>query len=381
MSRGMPVPQTSEFDWVRGVLGGDGDGPKRSYLCRPSLDQPELLVPLRPRRVASGSMRRYHDDRSPKQRGVVLAGQILGRIGALDRAPGERIDLVPFALIERLATMLGEPELIPAVGLGPRRRNRKPVVQLLRPNGQTVGFAKVGWSDFTTELIANEAHWLRHVDGRMPDGTSAPPVLISHQFDDVYVVVTAPVDTPAIAKRKGPLRFDTLAALGRLGTNVTTPVAGLVMIEQFRQLGLGDVIELDRLVDRHGATAVELGLWHGDLTPWNTATRGTVTGIWDWEFSDDHRPLGFDALHIAFELVRRSDTGGETAALAAIEASSSGILAPVATAPEAEAITDLYLCELLARERRLAGEGWEPEHLGPLEQHLIDTITRRINRS
>ncbi len=379
MSRGSPGPESNELEWVRSVLGGEGSGPARPYLCRPGLDQPELLVPLRPRRVAAGSMRRYHDDRSWKQRTLVLAGQVLGRTGALDHAPGDRTDLAPFALIEQLAVLLGEPELIPAVGLGPRRRNRKPVVQLLRPGGQTVGFAKVGWSPFTTELITNEARWLKHVDGRMPPGTSAPPVLVDEQLGDVHVVVTGPVHTPAFARQRGPLGFETLAAIARLGTNETTTLDDLEMLAQFADLGLDTVVDLDRLVRGRSDLTLELGLWHGDLTPWNTATSGSTTGIWDWEFSDDHRPVGFDALHIAFELVRRSGPDQESAAITSIEGRGPSMLSSVADVHAAEAIIDLYLCELLARERRLAGEGWEPAHLGPLEQHLIDTLRRRTD--
>ncbi|MEZ5230833.1 MAG: hypothetical protein R2710_30415 [Acidimicrobiales bacterium] len=359
------------------MLGGPGRGAARPYLCRPSLEQAELLVPLRPRRAAAGSMRRYHDDRSWKQRGVVLAGQLLGQFGVLDRAPGERHDLPSFVRIEQLGAMLGESELVPAIGLGPRRRNRKPVIQLLRPNGETVGFAKVGWSPFTTELITNEARWLRHVDGRMPPGTSAPPVLLDHRFDDIHIVVTAPVDTPVFARRRGPLDFETLAAIARLGTDEIRALPNS-RCSLRRELGVAEVVDLDRLVERHAEVRIELGLWHGDLTPWNTATNGTSTGIWDWEFSDDHRPIGFDALHIAFELVRRSGPAQEAAAIAAIESDAASILTPVADPVTAAAITDLYFCELLMRERRLAGEGWEPQHLAPLEQHLIDVLQRRI---
>ncbi len=380
MSRGIPGPEANELEWVTAVLGGERPGSTRPYLCRPSVAHAELLVPLRPRRAAAGSMRRYHDDRSWKQRAVVLAGQLLGQIGALDRAPGERCHLGPFAVIEQLANALGEPEVVPAIGLGPRRRNRKPVVQLLRPNGHTIGFAKIGWSGFTTELITNEAHWLRHVDGRMPTGTSAPPVLVDQVVGEVHVVVTAPVDTPALARRKGPLGFDTLAALARLGTNDTVAVPDLEMIRQFQSLDLDTVVDLDQLVDRHRHVSLETGMWHGDLTPWNTATHATVTGIWDWEFSDDHRPVGFDALHIAFEMVRRSGTGQEAAAIDAIETDAQTLLAPVASGAAVEAVIDLYFCELLARERRLAGEGWEPEHIGPLEQHLINALHRRIGQ-
>ena len=317
-----------ELAWVSGVLGGHVDGPSQSYLCRPGLDRPELLVPLRPRAVAAGSMRRFHDDRSAKQRLVVMAGQLLGRTGALDRAPGDRLDVTPFALVESLARALGEPELIAAVSLGPRRRNRKPVLQLLRPDGRTIGFAKVGWSPLTTELITNEARWLRHVDGRMPDSTAAPAVLVDRIFGSNHVAVTAPVDTPAFSRRRGPLGADTLAALARLGTNERATVGDSAMVAQFADSAVSAAVAVDRLVERHGAQVVEFGMWHGDLTPWNTATSHGVSSIWDWEFADDHRPVGFDALHIAFELVRRRAAGNERAAVDSISATPQTSWAP-----------------------------------------------------
>lgn len=373
-----PSTDASDEEWTRSVLRGTGDGPHRPFLCRPTLEQAELLVPLRPRRAASGAMRRYHDDRSWMQRSVVLLGQLLGRTGALDHAPGERRHLPPFRLVEELAAVLGETELIPAVGLGPPRRNRKPVVQLLRPDGTTAGFAKVGWSPFTTELITNEALRLRQVAGRMPRGTSAPAVLVDQPFGDLHVVVTAPVHTPALSRRHAPLTFDTLHRLAELGNHRSVPVTELPMLVQLHLAGLDAVVDLERLFAPHADVPIELGLWHGDLTPWNTATSHGVTGIWDWEFADDDRPVGFDALHIAFELVRRSTVGAEASAIETIVARAPVILEPLNTNRCAiAAITDLYLCELLSRERRLAGEGWEPTHVGPLEQHLIDALDRR----
>ncbi len=382
MSREADGNLDDELDWARTVLGGDGRGPAQRYLCRPDRSRPELLIPLRPRAVAAGALHRSHDDRSPKDRLMVGAGRILGRTGALDRAAGDRLELAPFALVERLAIALGEPSLVAAVSLGPRRRNRKPVLQLLRPDGRTVGFAKVGWSPFTAALVGNEAGWLRHVDGRMPPGTAAPAVLVDLLVDDARVVVTSPVRTPVFAKRRGPLPSDTLRRIARLGTTETSTVADLVMLGDFESHGLGEVVPLDALVERHRSVELELGLWHGDLTPWNTATSGGITSIWDWEFAGDHRPVGFDALHIAFEIVRRSGApaGGssENRAIETVERDAAAILDSV-TGPEATAaITDLYLCELLHRERRLLGEGWTPTHVGPLEPLLVAALTRRL---
>lgn len=319
-------------------------------------------------------------------------------------AGGETHVLPPFKVVEELATALGEAELIPAIGLGPPRRNRKPVVQLLRPDGITVGFAKVGWSRLTKELINNEGEWLRRVDGRLPSTVLSPAVLhrATIQIDAVAneaaaneaaandvdaltsidVVVTAPLRTSVFSRRRGPLPLETTVAISRLESSGLQTLAEMPMIEAWRASPLADVVDLDQLIDRHDSATVELGMWHGDLTPWNTATVGGVSSVWDWEFADSGRPVGFDALHLLFESERRAGDRRELAAINRLISEAPSVLGAIEGPPvtsSVDAVIDLYLCELLARETRLAGEGWKPEHLGPLDEYLQRAIHQRLN--
>ena len=141
--------ENEDLHWLLGALGGRGVGPSRRMLVRPSASAPELMLPLESRAAAATSLRRYHDGKSRRERAITFGAIALARLGALELAPGDTADIGPFALVERAAQVLGEPDLQIAVTLGPRRRNRKPVVQLIRPDGSAVGFAKVGWSPFT----------------------------------------------------------------------------------------------------------------------------------------------------------------------------------------------------------------------------------------
>ncbi len=378
-----------ELTWARASLGGVGTGRPRRYLVRPGRSDPQLLLPLSPTAVTSASLRRYHDDRSLPERLTGLGGQILARSGLVKRTGGDVMSLEPFGLVETIAAKLGEPELVATVSLGPRRRNRKPVVQLLRPDGTTVGFAKIGWSPFTRELVSNEARWLRAVDGRMPAGLVAPAVL--HQatvqpdsaVDPVDVVVTAPIRTSFFSHRRDPIPIETIVALSRLESGGHRELAGLPLVADWRRTALAELVDLDALVQRHGGTTVETGLWHGDLTPWNSATSAGVSSVWDWEFAGDGRPVGFDAMHLAFEQVRRAQPNNEAAAIKAVIEKTPDILRSIPgpqVTSSVDAVIDLYLAELLARETRLAGEGWRPEHLGPLDQRLRDTLADRLMR-
>lgn len=388
-------PENSDADdlrWVRNALGGDPARPfvRSPYLARPSAADPQLLVPLQPRAVTRAAMHRVHDARSWPQRLAGLGAQAAARAGLLPLAGGERIALAPFPLVAHLASVLGEPRLVPVISIGPRRRNRKPVVQLVRPDGVVVGFAKIAWSPFTVSLISNEARWLREVAGRLPAGLRSPAVLAHEQHErdghSIEVVVTSPVPTPLRSRRNGPLDIGLLTQLARCLGSETCTIGQSGLVEEWRPL-IGDAVDLDLLLTGSGNESVEIGLWHGDLTPWNTATSrpataaGPVTSVWDWEFAADRRPVGFDALHLAFETVRRAQN--EQLAIDAVVRQAPELLTSVPGGPKnvnAQATIDLYLCEILAREARLRGEGWEPEHLGPLEALLTQTINNRLRR-
>ncbi len=362
--------------WLRAALGGDGTGPDVDVLVRPDAASPELIIPLGSRAAAAATLHRYHDARSIKERAMTLAGESLARIGQLHRAPGTPTKIRSFALVEELAKEFGEPELLAAVTLGPRRRNRKPVLQLFRPDGATIGFAKVGWSVFTRELVANEAHWLQRVAGRLPPGLTAPTVLYNKVHGDRHVVVTSPLHTPITARRSGPLRTALVVGLARALGSERQEVQNLEPVLGWRGHQTAELIDLGVLLERHGATTVEVGLWHGDLTRWNTATTRAGTMLWDWEFAAGNRPVGLDLLHQEFERVRRDPAHDEQDAVEAVMANGPAWLEQLGQ--PANAVLDLYLCELIVREARLKGEGWDPANLGPLDTVAARTLRSRL---
>lgn len=373
----------NEMEWLRTVLGGAGTGPDEAYLSRPSAAEPHLLVPLGSAAVASAALHRYHDNRSLKERFVGIAAQTVARLGQLERGPGQRVDLEPFAMIQQLARVLNEPNLNGAITIGPPRRNRKPVVQLLRPNGETVGFAKVAWSTFTKELIANEGFWLKQVDGKMPKGLIAPKVLFegpvltaSGSATESTVLVTGPLETSPFSRRRSPLELGTIAELARCVGSQDSYVRDLPQVKEAASNAVGDLVPVRTIIERHGDTRLETAMWHGDLTPWNTATNLDGMSIWDWEFAGAHRPVGFDAMHIRFETIRRASPSNEKAAVRTIVAETAKIVSGLGQSTEA--MIDLYLLDLLAREVRLAGEGWEPKNLGPLDQVVTQELIRRL---
>lgn len=184
-----------DLDWLTEVLGAVPGAGLVPYLARVAGDEVRFLAPAGPAAATAAALHRLGDDRSRARQAQAVLGRLAGRAGLLGRLPGAvRLALPPFALVDHLARALGEPELAVAVTLGPRRRNRKPVVQLIRPDGSVVGFAKVGWSPLTAELVDNEADVLRLVAGRLdPAVVVAPAVLLHDRWEGRSVAVLSPL--------------------------------------------------------------------------------------------------------------------------------------------------------------------------------------------
>lgn len=154
----------------------------------------------------------------------------------------------------------------------------------------------------------------------------------------------------------------------------------LPLLARWAADGLGDVVDLDRLARRHEGVELATGLWHGDLTPWNLTARGATTWVWDWELAGTGRPVGLDLLHHCFERHRRRAGATATEALGSAIVDAPSALAPLRrelTGLRLAALVDLYLCELVARERRLDGQRWSSP-LADLGPAAVDLLARRL---
>lgn len=377
-----PEDALDDLSWLQGLLGSDNTAPPVRYLARPSAAEPRLLIPLEPPRAAAAAMTRLHGDRGLTETLTLTAGRVLARAGQVGRAPGEEVLLPRFALIDELARRLGEPDLTAAITIGPPRRNRKPVLQLVAPDGRAVGFAKVGWSPLTHRLVADEVRALRAVDGALPTAVVAPAVIAELAWGNTTVAVTSTLRPRWGLGRCSPDAHRVAAAVAAVGGGVR-PVADLPLLVAGLDGHLGRTVDLVGLLDRAGDLELRTGWWHGDCTPWNMVARGGRTHVWDWEFAGPDRPVGFDLLHHRFEQLRRRPGVPAADALGALVAEADDIVVAPDTArgrrPEVRrAIVDLYLCELLAREQSLTDQRWSGGELATLGPALVDALTARL---
>jgi hypothetical protein len=359
------------------------------YVVVPDARRPRLLVPLTSRRVAAAAVRRYAEPQSRLarlKREAVVAALRTGASAVLLRdrlhVSGRAGDSIDGYLREALGM-----DLALSIHIGPARANRKPVLQLLTPDGSTVGFAKLGTGDLTRRLVRAEAAALSTLSRQGLRNLSVPRVLHSGQWNgnEVLVQSALPVWLP-----RAPLTRERLtAAMREVATSGSLRRGQLddstYWIELRHRLrtvadqpdGGALAAAAQTLVERRGSTILRYGAWHGDWAPWNMAPLADTLLVWDWERFTADVPLGFDAVH--HELQRRIER--EPDAALAVErtiGASDALLAAFEVEPQARALTPLlYLIDLAARylADRQAEAG---ARLGVLGRWLLPVLIRHV---
>ncbi|MGH8999549.1 MAG: hypothetical protein ACRDY7_09175 [Acidimicrobiia bacterium] len=398
---------TSGLDWaIRLLFGAVGSSvrsrgeqpprgfrPVESYLAVPSTDNPRLLVPLGSRRAAAAALARNHDATSPRAR---LAKSVLAaglRTGAAQRIlPHRLVVSVPASmpaperagvlLSDELGRIFDRPDACMAVLLGPPRLNRKPVLAVLTPDGEVIGYTKAAWNDLTRRLVEDEAAALAHFAAAPPTSFSAPRLVHHGPWGDLTLLATTALPNTArpspdalsdppvavMSEIAGPAREadGPLAASGywaevRRRLDARSPGSG-----PDRLRGVVDHVE-----GRYGEVGMRYGRWHGDLTPWNMARLGEGTYVWDWERSAPG-PRGLDLCHWLFQSVCRFGGRKPTESVEICRERTPGLLELLdVPAGSEDALWSVYRMELLFRydEARLAGVLARPSriHAGVLE--------------
>src|SRR5499427_10986813 len=134
----------------------------REFALIAGIRRPPLMVPAQ-RRLAAAAVRQHSRPRSAASRiavralclglragmgGTALRWALRGRVLVATPAGAGTID-------EHLKTVLSG-DLAMSMYLGPARANRKPVLQLLAPTGESAGFAKIGVNPLTRSLVRAE---------------------------------------------------------------------------------------------------------------------------------------------------------------------------------------------------------------------------------
>jgi hypothetical protein len=352
------VQEVLELLYPAGSGGPEGG---TEFLMIPDARRPRLLVPARDRRVAAAAVARYAEPQTRLarlKRDAVVAALRTGVSGALlrDRVRARGgTDTIEGYLREALGV-----DLRFSVHIGPARANRKPVLQLLSPRGETLGFAKLGVNGLTRGLVRAEANALAALGRSDLTHVSVPTILHTGQWRDHEVLVqrSLPVWQPKVtldADRRGRAMREVATACGVSFARLAGSGYWLTLCERLAAVAQHpEGHQLSRSARRIGTAAGSVGLtfgsWHGDWAPWNMRAVSDRLLVWDWERFAIRVPMGFDALH--YDLQQRVSTRSDgAAAVRETLDAAPALLAPfdVVAPAEVRLTALLYLVDLAAR--------------------------------
>ena len=368
---------------------GTAGTPIAEYYVVPDAKRPRLLVPSTSRKVAAAAVRRYAEpqSRSAKlKRDAVVAALRTGASGVLLRDRVKVTGPIGESIDGYLREALGR-ELAVSIHIGPARANRKPVLQLIDPEGDTFGFGKMGTGPLTQRLVRDETNALIALVDSGLSKLTVPRVLHAGTWRGLQVLVQSalPVWLPRAPLTTRRLSAAMLDIAGCCGFSTGTLGGSAYWAELRGRLhALGDRPEgvaltaaAELLISRAGETTLRYGAWHGDWAPWNMANLADALLVWDWERFAQGVPVGFDAGH--HELQKRIPARDDaTAAVEHTVRQAAELLAPFGVAAESRELTALlYLVDLAARylTDRQAEAG---ARLGVLGTWLLPVLIRRV---
>jgi hypothetical protein len=364
------------------LLFPPGPGPANEFVLVPDATSPRLLVPVGSRRVAAAAVRRYA---TPAARAARVKRDLAAlalrtgtdRILLRDRVSAGGAESIVAYLARKLDT-----ELVVSVHIGPSRANRKPVLQLLSPDGDTIGFAKLGVNGLTRRLVRAETTALVTLHHIRLSTVVTPRVLHAGRWRGNQVLVQEAL--PAWRRRyPDPARLTAAMreVAGCLGITYA-PLASSLYVKQLHERlstvdspALGSALTV--LTGRRGHVVLGYGSWHGDWAPWNMAMLADRVLVWDWERFTPDVPVGFDAVHHALQTRLERGTKARRAVDETVSRAPE-LLAPFGVPAGAAGITALlYLIDLATRYLvdRQAEAG---ARLGVLGSWLLPVLIRRV---
>ncbi len=383
VARDIAVGAPDEAAYVERALShlwpADGGLPT-TMLALPSRAAPRLLVRPAPARVSARAVRALTSDRSVRsilRREVVAAGLRVGAGSLLARRHGFTVGAG--GIDAYLADLLGTPVHV-AMSIGPPRANRKPVLAVLRPDGEVIAYAKVGLDDLPRVLVRHEAGALRRLADAMLTSVTVPHLLHGGRWNGVDLLVQSALPTA----RARPVAPDRLIAAGREIAAIHAGRCELASSPAWHRMSrtLADLSGPRAGVLRHhaaeverqfGTRVVDVGTWHGDWTPWNVVATPDAVLAWDWERFAQGVPVGYDALH---HHVQEGAVGRRIREIAPwLAGSAARVLAPYGVEPaSAAAVTSAYLLEIGSRYVA-DGQDVAGPRLGRIEDWLLPALT------
>ena len=200
--------------------------------------------------------------------------------------------------------------------------HRKTAIQVMTPEGEIKGFAKVSCVEEVKQLIVRETDCIEYIRSLQLKSARVPKVLLSAEQSGARLLVT---DTEKIRHSRSPTMFTPQhqAFLSELAAKSCR--GGASSCSQFLQGLRQQTVQFtarlstewnrrleaafNRIADCSSEIRAKTTFCHGDFTPWNTFMVGAKLYVFDWEYARHCSPPGYDLIHFTLslpEVARRS---------------------------------------------------------------------------
>lgn len=290
----------------------NGNSGARCYVAFPSLRSPRWLMPLEDKRTTLQGLDIY----APYTPSAGLAKKVLGwaiRAGWEGR-PGQKV-LVGSRGSSPLEVMIqqtvGERRPVLAMWLNRPGTFRKLTVQVMRPDGEVLGYIKLPLTEAAIPRVRQEAEVLTQLQKFSNLRSHVPRVLHAGPWGDAYMLFQSP--GPSCP---GPVGFGAshqefletlhgvqrnkrpgheLVAEARASWRSFTPQ----LDGEWQDLGHSVLEDVER---RLSGVEVECGISHGDFAPWNTRAGNGHLFVFDWELASWRAPSQWDIFHFHLQV-------------------------------------------------------------------------------
>ncbi|RMF59466.1 MAG: hypothetical protein D6748_06325 [Calditrichaeota bacterium] len=212
--------------------------------------------------------------------------------------------------IEHIKNIFDCDDLTLAIALGTPKSERKPILQIMSPNGKVLGYVKLGWNDVTNRLVSNEIKALQMMaEQRLP--FQVPRLLYAGQWGEQFLCI----QTPPSEKTKGAhwnldkrylSGLRSLSQINRLDNRLRESVFWQNIMERRKliknsywrhAIDVG-IQEVQTSLILNGQK-VPFHFCHGDFAPWNVAIidKDDTVFLFDWEYAQWEAPAGYDLYH------------------------------------------------------------------------------------
>lgn len=211
-----------------------------------------------------------------------------------------------FPLEVMVREITGEPQPTFAMSVGLGGKFRKLTVQVMRRNGEILGYIKFPLTDAAIDRVQHETAVLERLSSFAALRRHIPKVLYANKWADGFLLFQS-----AGPRLQGPLGFGQPheAFLRRLWRVHQVKKPGRVLVEEVTGRWQRLMPQMDGALAELGKKALDrvsrgldgmmlpCGVVHGDFAPWNTRVEGEDLFVFDWESAAWDAPILWDKLH------------------------------------------------------------------------------------